>query len=107
MGMTELYVSTYIEWVNRNTWFTYLLIGTFSYMNNIQRNLLWASIFATGLVETISTVLLGRDKEKQCKSFRDKIVIKYWFENCAAGSDCSIVDIGQTVFGYLLYQTER
>ena len=46
-------------------------------MNNIQRNLLWASIFATGLVETISTVLLGRDKEKQCKSFRDKIVIKY------------------------------
>ena len=29
MGMTELYISTYIELVNRNTWFTYLLLSTF------------------------------------------------------------------------------
>jgi len=26
----------YIEWVNRNTWFTYLLMSTFSYMDNVQ-----------------------------------------------------------------------
>ena len=44
MGMTELYLSTI--WVNCNTWFTSLLMGTFSYLENIQRNLLWASIFA-------------------------------------------------------------
>ena len=31
MGMTDLYISMYIEWVNRNIWFTYLLKGTFSY----------------------------------------------------------------------------
>ena len=46
-------------------------------MNNIQRNLLWASIFATGLVETISTVLLVGLKKSNANCFRDKIVIKY------------------------------
>ena len=46
MGMTELYISKYIEWFNHNTWFTYLLIGTFTFMDNVQCNLLWASIFA-------------------------------------------------------------
>ena len=41
MGMKELhiyiYISMYIEWVNLNTWFTYLLMSTFSYMDNVQR----------------------------------------------------------------------
>ena len=46
MGMTVLYIFKYIEWVNRNAWFTYLLMGTFSYMENIQCYLLW-SIFAS------------------------------------------------------------
>ena len=40
MGMTKLYISMYIEWVE---WFTYLLMGTFSYMDNVQHNSLWAS----------------------------------------------------------------
>ena len=31
MGMTDLYISMYIEWGNPNIWFTYLLKGTFSY----------------------------------------------------------------------------
>ena len=43
MGMTELYISTYIEWVNHNIGFT---TGTFSYMNNLRHNVLWASLFA-------------------------------------------------------------
>ena len=38
--MTKLYISMYIEWVE---WFTYLLMGTFSYMDNVQHNSLWAS----------------------------------------------------------------
>ena len=39
-----------IEWVNRITWFPYLLMGTSSYVDNVERNLLWASIFSTVLV---------------------------------------------------------
>ena len=39
MGMTELYISRYLDWVNHNTWFTYLLMSTFSYIDNVQRNL--------------------------------------------------------------------
>ena len=45
MGLTELYIYIhlcYIEWVNWNTWFTYLIMGTFSCMNNVQRHFLWA-----------------------------------------------------------------
>ena len=38
MGMTELYISTFIDWDSNNTRFTYSLMGTFSYMDNIQRN---------------------------------------------------------------------
>jgi len=33
MGLPELYKSTYINWVNCNAWFTYLLMGTLSYMS--------------------------------------------------------------------------
>ena len=35
MGMTELYISTFIDWVN---WVNDLLMGTSSYIDNIQRN---------------------------------------------------------------------
>ena len=45
MGLTELYIYIhlcYIEWVNWNTWFTYLIMGTFSCINNVQRHFLWA-----------------------------------------------------------------
>ena len=38
MRMTELYISTYIDWDSNNTRFTYSLMGTFSYMDNIQHN---------------------------------------------------------------------
>ena len=30
MSMTEFYISTYIDWVNHNACFTFLLMGTFS-----------------------------------------------------------------------------
>jgi len=29
----------FLDWVNRNTLFTYLLMSTFRYINNVQRNL--------------------------------------------------------------------
>ena len=32
MGMTDFYISTYIDWVNHNACFTYLLMGTFRYI---------------------------------------------------------------------------
>ena len=32
--LTEFYISTYINWVNHNLWFTYLWMGKFSYMDN-------------------------------------------------------------------------
>ena len=34
-GVIYIYISTYMEWVNRNTWFTYLLKGTFRYIMTI------------------------------------------------------------------------
>ena len=38
MGMSELYISMYIDWVFRNTQFTYLLTGTHTYVDNVQCN---------------------------------------------------------------------
>ena len=37
--------------MDRNKWFTYLLMGTFSYMDNILCNLLWVFIFAAGMIK--------------------------------------------------------
>ena len=31
-----LYIYIYIEWINHNTCFTYLLMDTFIYMDNVQ-----------------------------------------------------------------------
>ena len=46
--MTELYI--YLCTLNGLIAINkYLLMGTFSYMDNVQRNLLWASVFATCL----------------------------------------------------------
>ena len=43
-----------MEWVNCNYVFTN---GTFSYMNNVQRNLLWASIFATCTLVNVRNII--------------------------------------------------
>ena len=37
----ELYTSTHTEWGNGNTGFKYLQVGTFSFKDNVQHNLLW------------------------------------------------------------------
>ena len=39
VGLTDLYISTCLDWFNHKTWFIYLLMNTFSRMDNIQRNL--------------------------------------------------------------------
>ena len=57
MGMKELYISMYIEWVNRNTWFTYLLMSTFSYMDNVQRIYLYICYMVTVYVEIFRLVI--------------------------------------------------
>ena len=58
MGMMEIFISTYIDWVNCNTWFMYLVIGKFSYMDIVRCNLLWGKDVMQGKLFQKCTHLL-------------------------------------------------
>ena len=47
MGMAEINISMYIEWFKPYMIYVFTMMGTFSYMDNVQRNLLRASVFDT------------------------------------------------------------